>query len=175
MKPLPPPPGLRITHDAEGNVAYIYLADRRVAGRSHRCDYALGSRAVVDFDAQDRLLGIELLDARGLLRPEVLERASRPPYQHLEPLDREVLDACAGDRCAIERLCRKHQAMLRLEAASALGFARRHQAEGVVQSLRLALAAGNLRFPMIRGAGLSWLRRAIRELAAGHVPIGGGR
>ncbi len=160
---------------AATNVAYVYLADGRVAGGSHRCEYALGKRAVFDLDAQDRLLGIELLDARGLLRPETLELASRPQHAHLDPLDREVLAACAGDLCAIERLCRKYQEMLRLEAADALGIARRQEAEDVVQSLRRALAEGHLRFPMIRGAGLAWLRRAVRGLAAGSMRIGGGR
>jgi hypothetical protein len=93
--PVPQTPGLRITHDPECNVAYIDLADRRVAGRSHRCEYAFGTRAVVDFDAQDRLLGIELLDARALLRPEMVElaRRSRPDSEDERILrDFAVLD-----------------------------------------------------------------------------------
>jgi len=164
---------MRITHEPLTNVAYVYFVDGRDRGRSHRCEFALGQRAVFDFDAQDRLLGIELLDAR-LLRPETLELANRPLHDHLDPVDREVVAACAGDQCAIERLCRKHQAMLRAEAADALGVARQHQAEDVVRSLRRALGGGQLRFPMIRGAGLAWLRRAVRGLAA-QMRVGGGR
>jgi uncharacterized protein YuzE len=164
---------MRLTHEPRTNVAYIYLVDRRVAGGARRSEYALDNRAVLDLDAQDRLLGIELLDAR-LLRPETLQLASRTLHDHLDPVDREVVAACVGDLCAIQSLWRKHQAMLHAEAADALGFARRHQAEEVVQNLRLALAEGHLRFPMIRGAGLAWLRRTVRALAA-QMRVGGVR
>jgi uncharacterized protein YuzE len=174
---IPSPPGLCITHDPAANVAYVYLADRRESGGSHRCEYALGNRVVFDLDAQDRILGLELLDAR-MLRPETLEQAGKPPrsaQDHLEPLDRSVLAACGGDRSAIELLCRKLQGILLLEAADALGFRRRQEAQDVVQNLWLGLAEGSYRFPIIRGAGLAWLKRAVRSLAAEHLRTPGAR
>ena len=174
---IPYPPGLCITHDPATNVAYVYLADRRERGGSHRCEYALDKRVVFDLDAQDQLLGIEFLDAR-LLRPETLEQAGKPRRtlrDHLEPLDLRVLAACGGDRDAIALLCRKLQGILLLEAADALGFAHRQDARDVVQNLWLGLAEGSFRFPIIRGAGLPWLRRAVRSLAAEHLRAGGSR
>ena len=171
------PPGLSITHDPESNVAYVYLADRRQSGNSHRCEYALGKRVVFDLDAQDRILGIELLDAR-LLRPETLEQANKPPrtvQQHLEPLDLVVLAASAGDRRANDLLCRKYHGLLLVEAADALGLRHRREAQDIVQNLWLGLAEGSYRFPIIRGAGLAWLRRAVRSLAAEHLRTAGAR
>ena len=89
---------MRLTHEPRTNVAYIHLAERRAAGGSHRSEYALDNRAVFDLDAQDRLLGIELLDARGLLRPETLELANRPLHDHLDPVDRAVRGLAAQMR-----------------------------------------------------------------------------
>ena len=167
---VPYPAGPCITHDPETNVAYVYLASHRDSGGSHRCEYALGERVIFDFDAQDRILGLELLDAR-LLRPETLEQAGKPrrPEDHLEPLDLLVLAATKGDRRANDLLCRKYHGLLLVEAADALGLRHRQEAQDVVQNLWLGMAEGSYRFPIIRGAGLAWLRRAVRSLAAEHL------
>jgi len=174
---IPYPSGLCITHDPTTNVAYVYLADRRDCGGSHRCEYALDKRVVFDLDAEEHILGIELLDAR-LLRPETLEQAGRPPRRaqdHLEPLDHMVLAASTGDRRANDLLCRKYHGLLLVEAADALGLRHRHDAQDVVQNLWLGLAEGSYRSPIIRGAGLAWLRRAARSLAAEHLRTAGAR
>lgn len=66
---------MRLTHDSEADAAKIYLVDFIQPGgvaRSHVCDVELTDCAVIlDFDATDKLIGIELLGASKLL-PSVL-------------------------------------------------------------------------------------------------------
>ena len=65
---------LRMSHDIGADAAYISLTEIR-AGEAVRQvwmdnDVAQGS-VVLDFDADGKLLGIELLGVTSLLRPEV--------------------------------------------------------------------------------------------------------
>ena len=51
---------MRITYDAQGDVAYIGLDDELTAAEGPR---DLGDGIYIDFDSKNRLVGIELLDA----------------------------------------------------------------------------------------------------------------
>ncbi|MFG1704219.1 DUF2283 domain-containing protein [Nonomuraea sp. M3C6] len=76
---------MRIEHDAENDVAYIYLVDE--IGQDEAESQFLVEREgmpgeiVLDFDADGRLLGVEVLGASAILRPEVLALADEdePP------------------------------------------------------------------------------------------------
>ena len=50
---------MRITYDAHAGAAYIYLTDKTSESQT-RC---LDDDIYIDFDAQDRMVGIEVLDA----------------------------------------------------------------------------------------------------------------
>lgn len=67
---------LRLAYDADANAAYIYVKDALAPGeviRSEVCDVDIKETAIVlQFDAEDRLVGIEILGARKLLPREVL-------------------------------------------------------------------------------------------------------
>jgi uncharacterized protein YuzE len=166
----------RITHDPAANVAYVHLLERPSGLGSDHCAYAFDQRVVFDMDAEERVLGIEFLDAR-MLRPETLAQANeaRSVEELLEPLDCVVLAATRADRRAIERLCVEYHQLLVRDAARALGRAHQHDAEDVVQSLWIGLSAGICTFPLIRGAGLPWLRRQVRSMAAALLSSEGGR
>lgn len=66
----------RVTHDPEADAAYIYLAGP-IAPGSIAQTTPIGRRINLDFDAQGRLLGIELLTA-SLLHPDLLALAVPP-------------------------------------------------------------------------------------------------
>lgn len=70
---------MRLTYDPEANAAYVYLVDeinRGEVARSAVSGIELEEAAiVVDFDDQGQILGIELLNARQLLRDSVLDQA----------------------------------------------------------------------------------------------------
>lgn len=51
---------MKITYDAQGDVAYIDLGDELTAAEGPR---DLGDGIYIDFDSRNRLVGIELLDA----------------------------------------------------------------------------------------------------------------
>jgi uncharacterized protein YuzE len=72
-------PGVRMTHDADSNAAYIYLVDEIAPGQianSRVADILLDNAAItVDFDADGRVLGIELLGASRILRAETIRAA----------------------------------------------------------------------------------------------------
>ncbi len=59
---------MRITYDAHADAAYIYLA-HVATGLETRC---VDDDIYADFDADDRLVGIEVLDASRRLDLEVL-------------------------------------------------------------------------------------------------------
>jgi hypothetical protein len=166
----------RITHDAAANVAYVHLLERPSGLGSDHCAYAFDQRVVFDMDAEERVLGIEFLDAR-MLRPETLAQANEAPSAEdlLDPLDCQVLAATRGDGRAIDVLCRNYHELLVREAARALGRAHRHDAEDVVQALWIGLSTQTYSFPFIRGAGLPWMRRMVRSLAAALLRLEGGR
>lgn len=151
-------PGIRFTHDPKLEVAYLYLVDRSASGGSHRSVQALHDPNVIfDLDKADRILGIEFLDTR-YLRPETLAEAEKPPRrpeEFLDATDRRVLHACLGDRHAQEALYVEYDGMLVEEARKVLGRP--------------------LRCPIIRGAGVAWLRRLVRSRAAEIARQGGAR
>jgi uncharacterized protein YuzE len=71
---------LRIEHDDENDVAYIYLVDELGQGEAEAQVLVeregMPGEVVLDFDAQGHLLGIEVLGASAILRPEVLAQAN---------------------------------------------------------------------------------------------------
>jgi uncharacterized protein YuzE len=70
---------VRMTYDSEANAAYIYLVDqidRGEVGRSCVADIAMDNAAItIDFDAEGRILGIEVLGASQALRAETIGAA----------------------------------------------------------------------------------------------------
>jgi len=70
---------VRMTHDHEANAAYIYLVDaidRGEVARSCVADIAMDNAAItIDFDAEGRVLGIEVLGASQALRAETIRAA----------------------------------------------------------------------------------------------------
>ncbi|MEN3539703.1 DUF2283 domain-containing protein [Microbispora sp. ZYX-F-249] len=70
---------MRVDHDRENNVAYIYLVDEIGEGEAVTQieveDDELRGEIVLDLDREGRLLGIEVLGASRILRPEVLAQA----------------------------------------------------------------------------------------------------
>nr|MDT0658632.1 DUF2283 domain-containing protein [Micromonospora sp. DSM 115978] len=67
---------VRVTYDDRANAAYIYLQSAtegfRVA-KTSPCDPTdVGGMINLDFDAAGRLIGIEVLNARAKLAPELL-------------------------------------------------------------------------------------------------------
>ena len=71
------------TYDEESDAAYLRIVDEVGAGASKRQSVVSGNglqeptSAVFDFDEDGRLLGIEILGARQLLRPETLAALRR--------------------------------------------------------------------------------------------------
>jgi uncharacterized protein YuzE len=67
---------VRMTHDADANAAYIYLVDEIARGEiahSRVADIPMDNATItVDFDAEGRVLGIELLGASRALRAETI-------------------------------------------------------------------------------------------------------
>jgi uncharacterized protein YuzE len=67
---------LELLHDADADAARINFVDAIQAGgveKSHVCDIELANCSVVlDFDAADHLVGIEILGASRLLPEQVL-------------------------------------------------------------------------------------------------------
>lgn len=72
---------IRVTYDAQANAAYIYLTDPQVdvrAATTYPCDPAgVGGMINLDFDAEGRVIGVEVLAARSKLSPHLLEAAER--------------------------------------------------------------------------------------------------
>ncbi|MEJ7765935.1 MAG: DUF2283 domain-containing protein [Acidimicrobiales bacterium] len=70
---------MRIEYDSEADAAYIQVVDEISPGGVHRtvgCDPSeVGGMINLDFDADGRLLGIEVLDASKLLPADVIVRA----------------------------------------------------------------------------------------------------
>jgi uncharacterized protein YuzE len=68
---------LKVTYDEVANAAYIYFQapGTRVA-KMHACDPVdVNAMINLDFDAGGRLIGLEVLDARAKLAPELLMEA----------------------------------------------------------------------------------------------------
>lgn len=70
---------VRLTHDAEADAAYVYLVDeinRGEVASSRVADIPMdGAALTVDFDADGRVIGIEVLGASRVLRPETISAA----------------------------------------------------------------------------------------------------
>lgn len=70
---------MRITHDAEADAAYVYLVDAIGQGEvaySRIAGITMNRAALtVDFDADGRILGIEVLGAGAVLREETISAA----------------------------------------------------------------------------------------------------
>jgi uncharacterized protein YuzE len=73
---------MRVTYDPADGMAYVYLVDDIKPGEAKRQEVTEDG-LVLDYDADGKLLGIEILGADRLLRPETIERAERPgrPYR----------------------------------------------------------------------------------------------
>lgn len=71
---------MRMTFDAEADAAYVYLVPEIAPGgvsQTRQCMIPLpGSDISLDFDADGKLLGIEILGARRILRSDTVESAS---------------------------------------------------------------------------------------------------
>ncbi len=67
---------MKITYDGSANAAYLYLRFPILPGEAKKtycCDpVEVGGTVNLDFDASDRLIGIEELDASHKLPPELL-------------------------------------------------------------------------------------------------------
>ena len=61
----------RITYQPEDNAAYIRLSQEKVLNSAE-----VSTDVVFDYDADGRIVGIELLDARAQLSPELLIEAA---------------------------------------------------------------------------------------------------
>ena len=66
---------MRVTRDPLAGAAYIYLVDTISRGEVHRSVAVHDGNVVLDLDANGRLLGVEILDAERLLRPDTLAEA----------------------------------------------------------------------------------------------------
>ena len=68
---------MRLTYDPAADAAYVYLVDRIAPGEAKQQVTALDGAVVLDLDATGRLLGVEVVYAKRLLRPETIEEAER--------------------------------------------------------------------------------------------------
>ncbi|TYK51119.1 DUF2283 domain-containing protein [Actinomadura decatromicini] len=73
---------VKVTYDQQANAAYIYLLDPTQAGTKSAHMYACDPVDVdgvinLDFDAEGRVIGIEILDARSKLPRYLLDAAER--------------------------------------------------------------------------------------------------
>lgn len=74
---------LKVTYDKAAGAAYIYLTDPTspAAAKSsfmYACDpLKVNGMINLDFDAEGRLIGVEVLDARAKLPPHLLDQAER--------------------------------------------------------------------------------------------------
>ena len=70
---------MRVTYDPEADAAYIYLSDgeQGPGGESTSADPPEGQHAwvVIDWTREGQIFGIEVLDARRRLPPELLAEA----------------------------------------------------------------------------------------------------
>lgn len=68
-----------IRYDAVANAVYIYLEDDILAGsavKTYPCNpLEVDGMINLDFDRDGRLIGVEVLDARKMLPPEVMRLA----------------------------------------------------------------------------------------------------
>ena len=65
-----------MTYDPDTNVAYLYIVES-IEPAEASSQEVVGDDLVLDYDGKGKLLGIEILNARKLLRTEILFRAER--------------------------------------------------------------------------------------------------
>ncbi|MFD7611343.1 DUF2283 domain-containing protein [Streptomyces sp. NPDC059828] len=76
---------MRVEYDASADMAYIYLVDKIGQGEAVRQVPAEDNTAILGYDSDGRLLGIELFSARRRLHPnllgaaETVDREPNPP------------------------------------------------------------------------------------------------
>lgn len=69
-------PHIRLTYEPAVHVAYVHFVDHASRrGAIARSEWALGGNLIVDLDERGRILGIEILDTRAVLRDETLATA----------------------------------------------------------------------------------------------------
>lgn len=73
-------PRLRVTHDDDVDAAYVHLASPRAPGTAVRTipvalPDTIPASILLDFDAENRLIGVEVLGARNALPEELLDSA----------------------------------------------------------------------------------------------------
>ncbi|WBO61497.1 DUF2283 domain-containing protein [Streptomyces camelliae] len=68
---------MRVEYDASADMAYIYLVDKIGLGEAVRQVPVEDNTAILDYDSDGRLLGIELFSARRRLHPDLLGAAER--------------------------------------------------------------------------------------------------
>ena len=172
---------LRVTYDRYVDASYVYLVPGALPGHPVRQVPAVDGVSF-DLDASGRIVGIEVLDATRLLRPETIELAegggpvpAHPPAEALlEPLDLMVLAATKGNAKALELLVAEAGPLVLREARRALGGRHAQDTEDVAQDFWLELTERRLVFPPIRGAATAWIKRTVRHLAAEHLRNDGG-
>ncbi|MGR6913821.1 DUF2283 domain-containing protein [[Actinomadura] parvosata] len=84
---------MRIEYGGENDVAYIYLADHIGKGEAVRQvvvdDDGLRGEVIIDVDRDGKVLGVEIVGASYVLRPETLATADRQddddPYSWTPP------------------------------------------------------------------------------------------
>ncbi len=94
--------------------------------------------------------------------------------QRIDELDELVGNAARGDRFAIGCIAIALSPRLLAEARDELGELFASDGGDVLQEFFLALCEGRLTFPAIRGAGVPWLSRQVREMAREHLAKRGG-
>jgi uncharacterized protein YuzE len=73
--------GIELTYDEDANAAYLELALKDDTARLRQVwasPEGLSFDLVLDVDPDGRMLGIEIIGARGALSPEILETAVPP-------------------------------------------------------------------------------------------------
>ncbi|MEV0679923.1 DUF2283 domain-containing protein [Actinosynnema sp. NPDC050436] len=72
---------LRVTYDREADAAYVHFTDpltRPRSARTYACDpVAVDGMVNIDFDADGRIVGVEVLGARAKLAPYLLDAADQ--------------------------------------------------------------------------------------------------
>ena len=65
---------MRMTYDKEADAAYVYIKDPIADGEAKRT-VSVSDDVHLDFDGEGHLLGIEILNARGVLTEDALKEA----------------------------------------------------------------------------------------------------
>jgi uncharacterized protein YuzE len=73
---------LRVTFDPKADAAYVYFREIEPGGAAIQCPVVCNrsqGMIVLDLDLEGRLIGVEVIGARGGLPPELLDQAETPP------------------------------------------------------------------------------------------------